>query len=64
MLMANENTHDIDLSELDALRADTPDGLWNLFVKAVNIHADPANVAGGDSLKQTKLKDAIEQLVK
>jgi hypothetical protein len=62
--MAKEHTDDIDLSELDALRAETPDDLWSLFVKAINIHADPANVAGGDNLKQTKLKDAIEQLVK
>jgi hypothetical protein len=61
--MVNQNTQDIDLSELDQLKDSTTEDLWSLFVKAVNLHADPANVAGGDAMKQTKLKAAIEEIV-
>lgn len=61
--MPKQTSQDIDLSELDQLKDTTPQNLWALFVKAVNLHADPANVAGGDAGKQTKLKAAIEKMV-
>jgi len=61
--MPNQTPQDIDLSQLDQLKDATPKNLWDLFVKAVNLHADPANVAGGDAGKQTKLKAAIEKMI-
>lgn len=59
-----EDTEDteMNLSELDELREKSSAAIWDLFVKAINIYADPMKNAEDDGQKRNALKAAIEQI--
>jgi hypothetical protein len=50
----------MDLEELEALLADSPKPLRDLFVKAINLYADPLKNTADDDQKRHQLQLAIE----
>lgn len=51
----------MNLSELDELREKSPAAIWDLFVKAINVYADPLKNAEDDGQKRDALQAALEQ---
>lgn len=59
------NTDDkMNLSELEELLKKSPPAIRQLFVKAINIYADPMKNAEDDDQKRDALQAAIEQTPK
>ena len=54
----------MNLSELEELLSKSPSSIRQLFVKAINIYADPMQNAEDDAQKQDTLKAAIEATAK
>lgn len=54
----------MNLSELEELLKKSPPAIRQLFVKAINIYADPMKNAEDDDQKRDALQAAIEQTPK
>lgn len=58
-----EKENEMNLSELEELLDESPPALKQLFVKAINIYADPMQNAEDDDQKRDALQAAIEATV-
>jgi hypothetical protein len=61
--MAHSPSTDINLTELEKLRDKSPAALWQLFVEAINIYADPMQNAESDAQKLDRLDLALQKAV-